>query len=252
MAIPIPSITNIRNNSSGVSIEYNSNATLADNTDTIYCYRGESANPTTLIDQHSTNWIFPTGEMASQWLYDYEGRAKSINGNTRYYYRLRCSYNGVYGDYSQTESILTCPAPTHAELISSDTTSATFFVSYDPSGSASTTRLKYHIEEVEGGYSAEIDTRIINMAGGSTVTYQIYGLNPGTWYLIYFYMSNVSGNGRISELIFLNEKTAKFYGSVNNAAQKAEHMYGSINGRTKQIRKLYGSVNGRAKLIFQE
>lgn len=251
MAIPTPSITSINNDSAAVYIRYNNNATLANDADMIYCYRGTSTNPTEVIDSRTTSYIFPDSSMAFQWLYDFGSHTKSIEGNTRYYYRLRCSYNGTYGDYSSTSSIITCPAPTYVRLIDITTTSVTVSISCEPSGSALTTYLKYTIVSSDGGATSTVDTGITNLQG-STTTYTINNLTPHKNYTVFFFLENSSGRGGSDYILF---STCAFYGpksgsqtistpSSNFTLSDTANMglYSKLNSSSNLNVKLYGDT----------
>lgn len=196
MAIPTPSIHSINENSSFTSFMITSSHFFNEQ-DTLYLYKGTSDNPTDLYNSYSVSqddWIkiiFVTNNI----------------GNTKYYYRVRCSYNGVYGNYSSTVSSITVPSAVYARLLNNTKTSATFSISCSSSGSELTTHLKYSIK-VAGGTESVVDTGLTNTQG-STITYTINNLSPNTNYVVTFYLENDSGKGMSSTVTFC---TSAFYG----------------------------------------
>ena len=195
MAIPTPRINSMDEAPSFTSFIIVSSISYEQ--DTLYLYKGTSYNPTDLYTSYSVSrndWLkiaFVTNNI----------------GNTKYYYRARCSYNGAYGDFSSTVSSITVPSAVYASLLNNTKTSATFSISCSSSGSALTTHLKYSIK-VAGGTESVVDTGLTDTQG-STVTYTINNLSPNTNYVVTFYLENDSGKGMSSTVTF---GTSAFYG----------------------------------------
>ncbi len=91
----------------------------------------------------------------------------------------------------------------------------------------------------------------VTSGAASSGTFNISSLDPYKEYTIRFRVTTVVGSTDSGSINFVLLKP-KFYGPVNNLAEKTNKLYGSLNNQSKTIVKFYASENGRAKLIYKE
>jgi hypothetical protein len=204
---------------------------------TAYIYRGTNPNDMPLLGTALATWISE--------LNNYYDLPSTDLRNTRLFYKVQVSNSEGTSPFSDVVSIITFPSSLYISVIDSENDRVTINVRCETSGNALTTKLQTSDDNVTW-----TDTGYTNVQGNS-YTFTYTNLSPGTSYTKYFRVTTSVGSCYPVEITF-RTTNSKLYGSVNNAAQKAEHMYGSVNRRARKIRKLYGSVNGRTKLIFQE
>lgn len=167
----------------------------------------------------------------------------TIVGNHLYYSGL-CAQNSVGTYYYNGPSIVTPCEPAVFSITPIDSQSVS--VAYDTiaDGGYYSKTIEYSLDEKNWNTGATVSS-----GTASSGTFTVSSLDPYKEYTIRFRVttpagSTDSGNFALSRI--------KFYGPVNNLAEKTNKLYGSLSNQSKSIVKFYASKNGRAKLIYKE
>lgn len=179
----------------------------------------------------------------------YRGGTLTIQPNKEYYYGGYANNTQLFTSSVVGQFVTLAEAPILNVAMIGET-EATFVYSTSADGGKYAKILEYSLDD---GLTW-ITYATVNTGSASSGTFTISGLTKDVTYILKNRVSTASGTTMGTDIVFRTSEPPiknKFYGPVNDTAERAIEMYGSVGGTSQKIIKLYGSENGSSKLIHQ-